>query len=120
VIQSGVRERRGTLKVVDFEDCGTGLRGGTLKFRTVYFYESLGGQELPEQVSDRGLDPKDRLVCLSPEVDDTVVEPCVKQNAVVLLVGALDLLLWTVGILNSEREDRLQASDQVDLYKLMS
>ena len=116
MIQSNVRGRRGTLEVVDFEDRGTGLRGGTLKFWAVDFNESLGGQELPEQVSDRGLNLEDRLVRLGPEIDNAVVESCVEQNAVELLVGGFDLLLWALGVLDSEREGRFQASDQVDLY----
>ena len=86
----------------------------------MYFYEPLGRQEFPEQVSNRGLDLEDRLVRLGPEIDDAVIEPGIEQDAVELLPGGLDLLLWTVGILNGEREGRLQASDQVDLYKLMS
>lgn len=84
------------------------------------FYEPPGGQELPEQVSNRGLDLEDRLVRLSPEVDDTVVEPRVKQNAIKLLLGCPDVSLWTVGILNGEREGRFQASDQVNLHKSVS
>lgn len=75
---SSVRKRHGTLEVVDFEDSSTGFGGRTLKFRTVYLYEPLGGQELPEQVSDCSLDLEDCLIRLSPEVDDTVVEPRVK------------------------------------------
>ena len=78
MIQSSVRERCGTLEVVNFEDRCAGFGGGTLKFWTVDFHESLGGQELPKQVSDRGLDPEDCLVCPCPEVDDTVIEPRVK------------------------------------------
>ena len=116
MIQSNVSGRCGTLEVVDFEDCGTGFRGGTLKFRAVDFYESLGEQELPEQVSNRGLDLEDRLVCLGPEINYAVVESCVEQDAVELLLRGPDILLWAVGILNSEREGRLQASDQVDLH----
>ena len=84
------------------------------------FHESLGGQELPEQVSDRSLNPEDRLVRLCPQVDNTVVKPRIKENAVELLLGGLDLLLWTVGVLNSEREGRLQSRDQVDLVESMS
>lgn len=110
----------GTLEVIDFEDRSTGLRGRTLKLRTVDFHESFGGQELPEKVSDRSLDLEDRLVRLCPEVDDTVVEPRIEQNAVELLLRGLDLLLWTVGVLNSKRESCLQARDQVNLAELMS
>ena len=78
MIRSTVREKCGTLEVVDFKHCGPGLCGRALKFRTVDFHESFGGQELPEQVPDRGLDLEDCLVRLSPEVDDAVVEPCIK------------------------------------------
>ena len=84
------------------------------------FHESLGGQELPEQVSNRSLNLEDRLVRLCPQVDDTVVKPRIKQNAVELLLRCLDLLFWAVSILNSERESRLQARDQVDLAELVS
>jgi hypothetical protein len=60
------RERCGTLEIVDFEDRGTGLRGSALKFWTVYFHESVGGQKLPKQVSNYSLDLEDRLVRLCP------------------------------------------------------
>jgi len=111
VIQSSARERCGTLEVINFEDRGTRLRSGTLKLRTMDLHESLGGQELPKQVSNCSLDLEDRLIRLCPEVDNTVVEPRVKQNTVELLFRGTNLPLRTVGILNSEREGCLQARD---------
>lgn len=65
------------------------------------------------------MDLEDRMVRLCPEVNDAVVEPCVKQNTAELLLGRLNLLLWTIGVFNGEREGRLQAGDQVYLDKLM-
>ena len=65
------------------------------------------------------MDLEDRLVRLRPEVDDPIVEPCVKQNTAELLFGRLNIFLWTVGIFNGKREGRLQAGDQVYLDESM-
>ena len=61
-----MRERYGTLEVVDFEDRGAGFRGSTLKFRAVDFHEPLRGKEFSEEVSDRSLDPENRVIRLCP------------------------------------------------------
>jgi hypothetical protein len=85
-------------EVVQFEDVGTSFRSGTQDLGSLDQGEVLLREELLEDCADTALDPEDRLIDLSPQVDRSVVEPGVKADERSLAALFLLLLFGSSGL----------------------
>lgn len=68
------------------------------------FDETLSVEKLSEEITNRGLQFEYGLICRRSQINDTVIQSCVKQHSVQLLFRGIDFSFWPVRVINSERQ----------------